>query len=134
MNWNAVMTALGAAALALMAMPGHAMFDAETICEGLLNFPNDDGTSAIYELVIVLDSHGYALTSTDQDTMEVTVDLGTCTAYAGAGCTHLIEVDGELTGDSYEFRIQRLSGDAYAYQEVWDDGAAARTILTCAKG
>ncbi|MEX0339402.1 MAG: hypothetical protein AB3N11_10220 [Arenibacterium sp.] len=120
--------------LLAVASPVAARFETETVCNGFLKFPNDDGTSSEYELLIVLDSYGYALTSTDQETDEITVDIGECTDYAERGCTHEIEVEGEKTGDSYRFRIQKMSDTTFAYEEVWADGSVGRTILSCAAG
>ena len=124
---------IGALALTV-ASAAEARFETETVCNGFLKFPNDDGSSSDYELLIVLDSYGYALTSTDQETDETTVDIGECNAYAGAGCTHEIMVDGEKTGDSYRFRIQKMSATTFAYEEVWADGSVGRTILSCKAG
>jgi hypothetical protein len=117
-----------------LAAPAAARFDTETMCSGFLNFPNDDGTSVAYDLLIRFDSQGYTLTSTDQETGETIVDARACAAYAGAGCTHEIEADGAKTGDSYRFRIQKMTATTYAYEEVWADGSVGRTILTCRAG
>ncbi|MEX0282173.1 MAG: hypothetical protein AB3N13_13400 [Arenibacterium sp.] len=127
-----IMRALSAGAFVLATSGiAQARFEVETLCNGMLKFPNDDGTSSEYELLILLDAVGYALTSTDQETSETTFDAGECSAYASAGCTHEIEVDGEKTGDSYHFRLQKISATTFAYEEVWADGSVGRTILTC---
>ena len=94
-------------------------------------FLNDDGSRVAYELLIVLDAHGYALTSTSDDTDETTVDLGPCTTYAAQGCRHDIVVNGEKTGDHYTFKIKRMTGTSYAYEETWSDGSVGRTVLAC---
>jgi hypothetical protein len=126
-----VTLALVCAVAGSLAGPALATFETETVCEGLMAFFNDDGSSERYELLMVLDQYGYALTSTNQGTNEVTVDVGSCTAYADKGCRHDVVVDGEKTGDYYTFRLRAMTATSYAYEETWADGFSGRTVLEC---
>jgi len=121
---------LGLGLSALTALPLQAQFAQLTQCIGQMRFVDDTGHST-YELRLTLSPSQYVLQSTDLDTGEVIIDQGQCSDYTKTGCTHVIKVDGEATGDYYTFKMRPLSGDAYAYEETWADGSKGRTVLSC---
>ncbi len=121
------------AVLSLFANPhdAFAKFAGETVCNARLVFPNDDGSSETYDLVLEFDGGAYSIRSTNTRNGEVTVDTGNCGAYLGRGCRHRISENGEETGDYYTFVMQKVSASSFAYQEAWADGSSGSTVLTC---
>ena len=123
---GALTLCLLAPATPLIASDAPAMF-----CEGPMVFPNTDGSSVTYMMRLAFRGDGYSITSTDTATNETFTDTGTCDTYLDGTCRYVIEDGSTPAPDFYDFGLKRLSGDSFAYQEVWKDRAVGRTILTC---
>jgi hypothetical protein len=116
---------------ALWGSAADAGFDAPTVCTGMLNFFNSDGSFETYALRLEFAGDSYLIRAMNFRSREVTEDTGRCDLYLDGGCRHVFPPAGDFEGDHYVFGLETRDDGRYLYVETWADGFSGQTVVDC---